>query len=113
LSTTNTTSDPGSNPGRRDGKPAINCLSYGAALGTGLTTKCSVFFLCDAVQSGIILLAFRRNVLPPSSGPKIIQGASSLLGWLFYSVRSSEMSANVYRISRSHIPRFAIVRFCT
>jgi hypothetical protein len=24
--------DPGSNPGRRDGKPATNLLSYGAAL---------------------------------------------------------------------------------
>jgi hypothetical protein len=33
LSTTNSTwSDPGSNPDRRGGKPAINCLSYGAAL---------------------------------------------------------------------------------
>jgi hypothetical protein len=32
LSTTNTTwPDPGSNPGRRGGKPATNRLSYGAA----------------------------------------------------------------------------------
>jgi hypothetical protein len=32
LSTTNPTwADPGSNPGRRGGKPATNCLSYGAA----------------------------------------------------------------------------------
>jgi hypothetical protein len=32
LSTTNPTwPDPGSNPGRRGGKPATNCLSYGAA----------------------------------------------------------------------------------
>jgi hypothetical protein len=35
LSTTNTTwPDPGSNPGRRGGKPATNRLSYGAALAT-------------------------------------------------------------------------------
>jgi hypothetical protein len=33
LSTTNPTwPDPGSNPGRRGGKPATNRLSYGAAL---------------------------------------------------------------------------------
>jgi hypothetical protein len=33
LSTTNPTwPDPGLNPGRRGGKPAINRLSYGAAL---------------------------------------------------------------------------------
>jgi hypothetical protein len=33
LSTTNPTwSDPGSNPGRRGGKPETNRLSYGAAL---------------------------------------------------------------------------------
>jgi hypothetical protein len=32
LSTTNPTwPDPGSNPGRRDGKPGTNSLSYGAA----------------------------------------------------------------------------------
>jgi hypothetical protein len=32
LSTTNSTwVDPGLNPGRRGGKPATNCLSYGAA----------------------------------------------------------------------------------
>jgi hypothetical protein len=32
LSTTNSTSpDPGSNPGRRGGKPATNVLSYGSA----------------------------------------------------------------------------------
>jgi hypothetical protein len=29
---TSTWPDPGSNPGRRGGKPATNCLSYGAAL---------------------------------------------------------------------------------
>jgi hypothetical protein len=39
LSTANTTwPDPGSNPGRRDGKPAANRLSYGAALFTYLHT---------------------------------------------------------------------------
>jgi hypothetical protein len=37
LSTTNPTwPDPGSNPGRRGGKPATNRLSYGAALCWGL-----------------------------------------------------------------------------
>jgi hypothetical protein len=27
--------DPGPNPGRRGGKPATNCMSYGAALSFG------------------------------------------------------------------------------
>jgi hypothetical protein len=36
LSTTNPTwLDPGSNPGRRGGKPANNSLSYGAAYQAG------------------------------------------------------------------------------
>jgi hypothetical protein len=31
--------DPGSNPGRRGGKPATNCLSYGVAQVGVLTTQ--------------------------------------------------------------------------
>jgi hypothetical protein len=74
----------------------------------------------------IIPLAFRRNVLPPSSGSK--SNSSSLLGSLFYAENECstffcEMSGNLYQIARRHIPKdtdiavriseFAVVRFCT
>jgi hypothetical protein len=51
LSTTNTTwPDPGSNPGRRGGKPATNCLSYGAAsTGAYYNTWASSFHVPDFI----------------------------------------------------------------
>jgi hypothetical protein len=50
LSTTNPTwPDPGSNPGRRGGKPAINRLSYGVAFGftCSSTTKSETTCFCE------------------------------------------------------------------
>jgi hypothetical protein len=58
LSTTNPTwPDPGSNPGRRDGKPATNRLSYGAALKDVL-----LFLFALSVLSTVILLCSEENV---------------------------------------------------
>jgi hypothetical protein len=49
LSTTNPTwPDPGSNPGRRCGKPANNRLSYGMAY-TGVKNVCQVLQLLTRV----------------------------------------------------------------
>jgi hypothetical protein len=42
--------DPGSNPGRRGGKPAINLLSYGAALSNIYTRYTAVFCQRRLVQ---------------------------------------------------------------
>jgi hypothetical protein len=51
LSTTNPTwLDPGSNPGRRGGKPATNRLSYGAALKSLLNIKLFLTRILDEAQ---------------------------------------------------------------
>jgi hypothetical protein len=46
LSTTNPTwPDPGSNPGRRGGKPATNRLSYGTASSMVKLQNCCIYLL--------------------------------------------------------------------
>jgi hypothetical protein len=56
--------DPGSNPGRRGGKPATNCLSYGTTYSVGLHER----FVSRAWQTG------RRTALekliPNGRGPQ-------------------------------------------
>jgi hypothetical protein len=48
LSTTNPTwPDPGSNPGRRGGKPATNHLSYGVAIDTYINLHYIIYTLDD------------------------------------------------------------------
>jgi hypothetical protein len=64
LSTTNPTRpDPGSNPGRRGGKPATNRLSYGVAISTFSNIIYSMYILILSSH----VLVHPRNILFASS----------------------------------------------
>jgi hypothetical protein len=47
--------NPGSNPGRRDGKPATNRLSYGAAISTHLVSSTDAFYANPLQVSALLL----------------------------------------------------------
>jgi hypothetical protein len=91
--------DPGSNPGRRDGKPATNRLSYGAATLELLCSRCSFLLLisishcwtyvnvtksghvgncniCNLVQAGFLLGLF----FDPQNGGDLFLGKLTFNG---------------------------------
>jgi hypothetical protein len=61
LFTTNHTSpDPGSNPGRRSGKPTTNRLSYGAALRVRVSSPSGLIWTVEKKSYALKALAFLR-----------------------------------------------------
>jgi hypothetical protein len=68
LSTTNPTCCPDANPGRRDGKPATNRLSYGTAL-----FSCLIFiFSYPRVETGVVSKCFPRDFSMGTKAYKVI-----------------------------------------
>jgi hypothetical protein len=64
LPTTNPTwPDPGTNPGRRSGKPATNRLSYGAASALYPFPSISVFWSCEPVWDLNVISSLHSHII--------------------------------------------------